>query len=45
MRYLFIIVAIVGTLTYSCGNVIDVFDQEYDRTMQKTSEKPWGVGR
>ena len=24
MRYLFIIVAIVGTLTYACGNVIDV---------------------
>ena len=44
MRYLFIIVAIVGTLTHACGNAIDVFDQEYDRTMQKMS-KPQVVGR
>ena len=44
MRYLFIIVAIVGTVTHACGNVIDLFDQEYDRTMQKMSKSPV-VGR
>ena len=44
MRYLFIIAAVVGTLTYACGNVIDVFDEEYDRSMNKTS-KPRVAGR
>ena len=40
MRYLFIIVTVVGTVTYACGNAIDVFDQEYDRSLKKMSERP-----